>query len=90
MLKVKSGYVLREIAGNWLIIPVGQRVVECNSIMSVNNSGAILWKSLEKGNDLDGLVQILLTEFDTDENTARTDVNEFIEAVSMKGLLEQC
>jgi len=90
VLKVKGGFVLREIAGNWVIIPVGQRVVEYNSIMSVNNSGALLWKSLEKGNDPDGLVQILLTEYATDENTARTDVNEFIEAVNMKGLLEQC
>lgn len=90
MIKVKDGFVLREIAGNWIIVPVGQRVVECNSIMSMNNSGAMLWKSLETGNDTDGLVQIMLNEYETNETTARADINEFINTASAKGLLEQC
>ncbi len=79
---------MREIAGSWIVVPIGQRVVEFNGLMTLSESGAILWSILEKGADMETLTDSLLSEYDIDEETAIADVKEFISAVREKGLIE--
>lgn len=86
-MKIKSGFMLREIAGQWVIVPLGARVVEFNAIMTLSESGALLWRLLEKGSDEDGMLAALLAEYDVDEATARKDVRLFIESIKEKGLI---
>jgi len=87
-MKIKDGFMLREIAGTWVVVPLGQRVVEYNGLMILNESGALLWKLLEKGAEMDDLVQALLNEYDVDEATARADIEEMIGNIRDRGLLE--
>lgn len=87
-MKVKSGFMLREIAGQWVIVPLGARVVEFNGIMTLSESGAILWKLLEKGAGEDELVSALLAEYDVDDATAREDVRLFVKTITEKNLYE--
>jgi hypothetical protein len=87
-LKIRSGFMLREIAGSWVVVPLGQMVVEFNSLMTLNESGAMIWKKLETGAEMDELVDMILREYNVDENTARSDIQEIIDAMNEKGLLE--
>lgn len=87
-MKIKSGFMLREIAGQWIVVPVGSRVVEFNNIMTLSESGAVLWHLLEKGAEEDELVTALLSEYDVDEATARNDVRSFLDSVSSKRLCD--
>lgn len=87
-MKVKSGFMLREIASQWVIIPLGSRVVEFNGIMTLSESGAILWKLLEHGADTDELVSAILTEYDVDETIARKDVGAFLDTIIRNNLCE--
>jgi hypothetical protein len=85
-MKLKDGFMLREIAGTWIVVPIGQRVVEFNGLMTLSESGAFLWKKLEKGADKEELIDAVLAEYDIDRNTADGDVAEFIALISEKGL----
>lgn len=87
-MKIKDGFMLREVAGEWVVIPLGERVIEFSGIMSLSESGAFLWKKME-GTDVseDHLVKLLLNEYDVDEATARVDVNEFIKTISSRQLV---
>lgn len=88
-MKIKHGFLLREIAGSWVVVPVGERVVEFNGLMSLNESGALLWKKLEADSvDEQELVSILTSNYKVDENTARADVIEFLSLITEKGLIE--
>lgn len=89
-MKIKSGFMLREVAGQWVVIPLGERVVQVNGILTISSSGAILWKALESGEQsLEALAEILLREYsDVDEETVLADVKAFVEQLSSKGLLE--
>lgn len=87
-MKIKSGFMLREIAGQWVIVPLGSRVVEFKSIMTLSESGAILWKLLEKGADEDEMVRALLAEYDADEALVRQDVHAFVESIVNKEICE--
>lgn len=88
-MKLKNGFMLREIAGSWIIVPMGEKVIEFNGLMMISESGALLWDKLEKGSDMDGLLTTLLREYNIDENTARNDIQEFIYEIRGKNLLEE-
>ncbi len=86
-MKTKDNLILREIAGSWIIVPVGEMVVEFNGLMNLSESGAFLWKKLIDGAEMNELVAALLSEYDIGEETAKNDVQEFISQLQTKGLL---
>ena len=87
-MKIKDRFMLREVAGQWVVVPLGERVVEFNGIMTLSESGALLWKLLEKDVLEEELLQAVLNEYSIDEETARTDIREFIITIKEKDLLE--
>lgn len=87
-MKIKEGFVLRSIAGSNIVVPVGQTSAEFNGMITLNDSGAFLWKELEKGSDVDGLTAALLRDYDVDEQTARSCSAAFIDKLLEAGCLE--
>ena len=77
-MKVKDGFVLRAIAGSNIVVPVGAATAQFNGMITLNDSGAFLWRELEKGADVDSLTEALLREYDVDEATARACAADFI------------
>ncbi|MGE5405192.1 MAG: PqqD family protein [Candidatus Saccharibacteria bacterium] len=86
-MKIKDGFILREVAGQWLVVPLGERVVEFNGMITLSESGALIWKALENEASADDLVAKILAEYDIDEATAKTDVDEFLAMMKEKDLL---
>lgn len=86
-MKVKDGFVLREVAGNYIVVAVGARVKEFNGIINLNETGAVLWREIEKGADEETLVKALLNEYAVEEQVARDDVKVFIAKMKEAGLL---
>lgn len=88
-MKIKNEYILREVAGNHVVIPVGEERTQFNGVMTLNDSGAFLWQKLSEGaNDENELVEAIVSEYEVDEATAKKDVHSFVEAAKEKGLLE--
>ena len=87
-MKIKSGFILREIAGQWVVVPLGPRVVEFNNIMTLTESGAFLWNMLEQGATADEMVNAMLSEYDAEETVVRRDVKAFTDSVFNAGLFE--
>lgn len=87
-MKIKDGYMLREVAGQWVVVPLGERVVELNGIMTLNESGALIWRMMEKGGTENELIDGILAEYNVDKTTAEADINEFIVNIQEKGLFE--
>jgi hypothetical protein len=88
-MKIKDGYMLREIVDTWVVVPLGERVVEFNGIMTLSETGALLFSGLEKGDDINSLVDSIMVEYDIDKKTALADTLEFIAAINKSGLLEE-
>lgn len=45
-MRIKKEFVLREIAGDYVIIPTGKTVLEFNGLITVNEVGVSIWKML--------------------------------------------
>ncbi len=87
-MKVEKEFVLREIAGDYVIIPTGKTVLSFNGLISVNEVGAFLWELLQKEVTIEDLVAAVLNEYEVDEATAREDIQEFLDALVAGQVLE--
>lgn len=73
-MRVDKEFVLREIAGDYIIIPTGKTVLEFNGLITVNEVGVSIWNMLQKEVTFDKLVQGILDEYDVEEQVAREDI----------------
>ena len=87
-MKIKSGYLLKEVAGTFLVVAVGKRAKEFNGMINLNETAAALWERLADGATEEGLVAFLLREYDVDEIRATDIVKVFIEKLKNADLLE--
>ena len=86
-MKIKNGYVLKEIAGNNIVVEVGGKV-NFNGMITLNDTGAFLWKMLENGSEKEALTTALLDEYDVSPEKANEDVALFIQKLEDAGVLE--
>lgn len=87
-MKIKSEFILRQIAGAWIAMPVGDDSFNLEGVLSFNEAGVLLWRCLEQGCDIDGLVQALTTEYDVDVAQATQDATAFVEKLRSFDCLE--
>ena len=87
-MKIKDGYVLRKVADNWVVLPVGQASVNLNGMLSLNESGVLLWQQLKEGSDRESLVDALLSAYEVSRDEAAADVDSFIASLLQLGCLD--
>lgn len=87
MMKISKEFILREIAGEYILVPVGKTALTFNGLVTVNEVGALIWGMLEKGSDVSTIVNGILDEYDVDEQTATADVLEFISYLKSNNIM---
>lgn len=86
-MRVKDDLVLRQVAGEYVVVPVGEQTVNMRCVITLNETGAFLWRRLEQEETRQGLVDALLNEYDVQPDKARADVDEFLGRLSQAELL---
>ena len=76
-MKLKTGFVLREVAGQTVVLPTGADL-NLNMMISLNDTGKFLWSLLQNDREEAELVSALLAEYDVDEQTAKGAVESFL------------
>lgn len=85
-MKLKGEFVIREVAGQHVVIPGGSNL-NLNVMITLNETGAFLWKLMENETDESVLTAALLAEYDVDEDTARKAVESFVQTLKNHDLL---
>lgn len=87
-MKVREDYIMRPVADTWAVVPVGVAYKNFKGMITLNESGALLWNTLKKGAGREELVKALMAEYAVSEETAFSDVDEFIAKLEEAGALE--
>ena len=87
-MKIKDGFILREVAGNFVVVAVGSAVKDFRAIITLNETGAFLWKTLTKGATEEELLTALLSEYEVPEQVAKSDIKAFINKLQNANLLK--
>lgn len=86
-MRIVSGFHVRQILDEVIAVPAGEAGSIFSGIISLNEIGKFLFEALASEQTVDSLVQSVLDEYDTDAETARADVTEFLEHLRKAGLL---
>lgn len=86
-MKLKEGFVLRKVADTYVVVAVGAEAKKHNVMITLNETGGLLWEKLSEGAEKKVLVDAILEVYDIDEATASADVDRFIEKVNSEGLI---
>lgn len=87
IMKIDRNFVLREIAGEYIIIPTGKTALEFNGLITVNEIGMELWKILQNEVTFDDLLKGIMEEYDVDEEVAKEDIQDFLDKLIDGGIL---
>lgn len=87
-MKLKGEYILREIAGDAVLIPTGQSALEFNGIIALNPISADIWKWLQEGCGKEQILEHILEEYDVTKDVALGDLNEFLEQLQQLNILD--
>lgn len=86
-MKLKDGFVLRTIAGETVVVPSGDEL-DLSYMITLNETGAFLWKHLEEETTQEQLVQAVLAEYDISAEDADRYIGQFIAKLEAQGFLE--
>ncbi len=85
--QTKDCYLHRAIAGQDILISLGDNVANFNGYVALNSTSAFLWDAMAQPATQEMLVQGLLEEFLVSEQEARQDVEEFIAILLEKEMI---
>ena len=86
-MKLKDGFVLREIDNEYMVVPVRNMAEKIHGIINLSETGAFLWRLLDTDQEEEQLVAAMLAEYEVEEETARQDVRAFVDGLEKQGFL---
>lgn len=86
-MKMNGEFVLREIAGETILIPVNAAAQTMSGMAVLNGLGAFLWERLPQAEKAEDLTAAILAEYEVDAETAQRDVEEFLDSLRSCGIL---
>ncbi|MCD8230868.1 MAG: PqqD family protein [Clostridiales bacterium] len=86
-MKINEDYIMRNIAGEVIVVPTGVAAGNMNGLITLNDVAAFLWKNLQEDRTVEELEALVLEEYDVDEETAKRDVKGFTDALFQCGML---
>ena len=82
---IKSGYILRQIAKEYVIVPVNDENSITNALMIPNDTAAFIWIAFQQPHTIEDIVAKILDEYDGTPEQIRRDVEQFvIESLNLK------
>lgn len=87
-MKIKEGFILRNVAGSNIVVPFGDRCLDFNGMITLNETGAFIWKQLENGAEEADVVKAILAEYEVEEDRAVQCVRDFVAKLKEADCLE--
>lgn len=87
-MKLKYEFNVREIVGEYVLVPVGEAALNFGGMITTGEVGALLIDALKNDISRDELVSAVLAEYEVDAKTAEADVDEFLAKLTELGIVE--
>ena len=87
-MKVKEGFMLKQVCDEFMVVPVGAASVDFKSVIRLNETGALLWKLLEKGATKEDMLKNILDEYDVSASVESADIDTFILKLNDAGIID--
>ncbi len=86
-MRVKEGFVLREIADSIVVVPTGELLKEYRGMITLNESAKFIWELLQKDISKEDLVAKFAEEYHLDLEKAEVDAEKFLQTLKENKVL---
>ena len=81
-------FISRQIADEFLLIPVAHQLNGNNWLFVLNEVGARIWELIDRGRSLQQIEELLLNEFDTSQEQLEEDLLRLLGQLKELGAIE--
>lgn len=87
--RINPDFILREIAGECVIVPVGIHNVFSNALMTLNDTAVFLWKEFKHASTMQDVIIHAMKKYDAKEEEVRESVEKFVKESMKYQVLEE-
>ena len=88
-MRIKDGFVMRDVAGSKVVLPIGERQEEINGIITFNDTGAAIFNMLNGTYTVEEIIEKFAKDYEISYDVAKADVMKLIEKMRNQGLIEE-
>lgn len=88
-MKIKDGFILKDVAGNKIVIATGAERFNFNGVITFNSVGADVFTMLDGTNTVEDIVSRIAADYNADESIVRADVEKLIDKMKNHNLIEE-
>lgn len=88
-MKLSEDFILREIAGEHILVPTGGASVRLNGLVTLNELGHFIVKALEAEQTAESIAGAITAEYDVTREVALADTLEFLQQLREIGALAE-
>mgnify|MGYP003506646845 FL=1 len=88
-MKIKDGFIMKNVAGSNVVLPLGERQEEVKGIITFNDVGADVFNMLDGTNSVEAIATKIAKDYDAPYEMVEADVNKLIEKMRIHGLIEE-
>jgi hypothetical protein len=86
-LQASPNYIPRQVAGQHMLISVGEGIADFNGYIQLNETAAFIWEQLKKPRTLRELTEAVSAEYDISTEQAAGDVDDFISDLEKQNMV---
>ena len=87
--RINPDFILREIAGEYTIIPIGSDNVFSNAVMAPNGTAVFLWEAFQQPSTIQDVVVEGMLEYEVTEDIIRKSIEHFVKEMLEYKILEE-
>lgn len=88
-MKIKDGFVLREVAGKGVVIAIGEASKNFHGMINLNCTGKDIWQGISEGKTVEEIAEKLTEEYEVELSKAIEDTEKLIRKMRDAGILEE-
>ncbi len=87
-MQIKGKFKLNQVCNDRFLVPMGEENVDFSKLVALNESSVLLWQRMEQGEfTIEDLVEVILSEYEIDEESARRDIMDIISKFKEEGMI---
>lgn len=87
-MRQRTDCILREVAGEFVLIPIGAAAVDLNGMITLSETASFIWRLLEQDQSFDSLLAAVLERYEVEQAVAAADLRQTLSDLDRLGLLE--
>ncbi len=87
-MKIKKGFILRVVGGESVVVPVGEVSKNFHGMITLNETGAFLWRFFTEEHTAEEAVAALCAEYEVEPAIVEADVANFIQILEKNSFCE--